>query len=880
MKWIDTALLSRDGLSEAWHNFCVRQNRDRPQRVGMQLRILAALTTLLVLVLSSRSTFAAVDIQGAQDPVLVAMTVEQPLTTLQPHAASNAALRRQTTAAVLDVAKRAPGRMITIDVRRSPLRFARLSDDVRASIETRHGRSAAQWYEQSMAELLTSVVRDVKRSRRDLRLSVLGLPIEARNADALRANTRYAALLSELDALVSAKQLIIARTANEAAMAESALPEAMRYSNGRPVFYRANNTWRMATPSSGSDPSSHTDHTAQDGMELQAIDVLRDNPDVAALLRDHGIDLDQDPDADAEQSRSGSHDALMQLLADWGQTDSPWDLNEDGTVDIFDLQILLRDWQQYDDQPTTGVARFVYVPDQYTLGSGMNIDVQLLDDAPADPNVVFQVWSNETNSIEAAYPDFDAPFAYPASALDQVTPGMGEIQALIRNADDDVVLLLAEAVEFVPDPWGGDADPDDPDDDPNGDDDEDNPPDDDPGDDDPSDDPNDDPGDDPQDDPGDDPQDDPGDDPNDDPDQPDADEPWTDPLADLDPELVAHLQDVTLPTQPDLDNPQQITVSSVNDIPHPIGNNRIITIVGVVEIDNPEDGFIFNLGASDVVVRFEDGAQLRYTGGRSHRGLFQFRSTAARIRIENPVIVGPTGTMDTCHAFATMLGDGTCSDITIVGGDISGIRYTVQGEGGCERFLITGVHAHDNREYFVWGSNGLVDATICHNIIDGVVQEHGIRLAPGVDRVNIVSNDIRIRQEGLLKRTIWIPGAHNVSIIDNHTRDGRITIGPDPTANEPGPQHVILAGNRIEHERNNLAIELFSGARDVLVSLNEVTTPHSNWMQVGTQDPFDRPFENIHWTEDNIANGIERHGYDGVRVSPGFAGDPTIGPIQ
>ncbi|MHC4304467.1 MAG: hypothetical protein ACYSW2_08220 [Planctomycetota bacterium] len=38
---------------------------------------------------------------------------------------------------------------------------------------------------------------------------------------------------------------------------------------------------------------------------------------------------------------SGNKTPLEQLLADWGKTDSPWDLNDDGTVDIRDFLKLL-----------------------------------------------------------------------------------------------------------------------------------------------------------------------------------------------------------------------------------------------------------------------------------------------------------------------------------------------------------------------------------------------------------------------------------------------------------------------------------------------------------------------------------------------------------
>lgn len=806
-----------------------------------KLRVLVALIALLMMVMAARSASAEPQLAESRDPVVIAVPLTDPIPQLDPATDANQALRRATVEQVNRAARSTPGELIVVDLRRATLRFDRLSSDGQARLTTVYGHDAAQWYESAAAELLRSIVTASRAANPDIRLSVPGLPIEGRSAVVEPTNRRYSTLLDELDSLVSDKRLNLSSEAlNDPAVIQRKLPFTFAARDGRPMYVQINNQWHVYSPQSIQSDGPPTKHTAQDAVLDGAMQTLAAHPDLQSLLREHGIDPDALPRAD--DGRSYDQQALTELLADWGRADSPWDLNGDGIVNVFDLLILLREWDPADDEPQGAIARFVGLGSQYFIGSGENVRVEMLGGAPDQPNVVFQTWSDVTNSIEAVYEDRQPPFVYPSGALDQVTPGSAEVQALIRDAQDHVVLRLTARVEFIGEaPGGGD---------PSGDDD---------------DEPDDDPDDEPE--PDDDPQDDPSD-------------PWNGLFDSLDPALLEHLRPIELPADPELIDPIEITVRSAGDIPHAIGSNRIITVDGVIELSDPNDGFIFNEGASDVIVRFASGAMIRYTGGESSRAIFQFRSTCARIRIEDAVIVGRVGTSATCHGFATMLGDGTCSDIAIIGGDVSGVRYAFQGEGGCERLLIRGVNARHNWEYFVWGSNHFVDATICHNIVDGVEAQHGIRLAPGVNGVNIVGNDIRIGTPGLLKRTIWIPGADNVSILGNRTRDGRITIGPNPAFNEPGPNGVILAGNSIEHDRNNLAIELFSGARNVLVSANTVTTPHSNWMQCGTADTFHRPFENIHWTEDNVVNTIERHGFDGVRVSPEYVGRPDIGPVD
>jgi hypothetical protein len=105
------------------------------------------------------------------------------------------------------------------------------------------------------------------------------------------------------------------------------------------------------------------------------------------------------------------------------------------------------------------VARFDDPDDPYVLGSGRSIGLELMEEAPEHPSVVFQVWSDGTSAVEAAYPDYQAPFVYPSAVLEQVPPGTGELQAIVRDAEQEVVATITRPMSFVPRPvpdtWAG-----------------------------------------------------------------------------------------------------------------------------------------------------------------------------------------------------------------------------------------------------------------------------------------------------------------------------------------------------------------------------------------------------------------------------------------
>jgi len=151
---------------------------------------------------------------------------------------------------------------------------------------------------------------------------------------------------------------------------------------------------------------------------------------------------------------------MQQLTAAWGQSQSPWDLNHDGTVNVTDLLMLISNWSVYAQGSTSGggattttptgpLAQWVSAPAEYQIGSGAKIVLQPTSSFPSGGSVVFQTWSDAANAVQGAYTDQGAPYEYPASALDQVSPGGAEIQALVRSASGQNLATIRANVAFL-----------------------------------------------------------------------------------------------------------------------------------------------------------------------------------------------------------------------------------------------------------------------------------------------------------------------------------------------------------------------------------------------------------------------------------------------
>jgi PKD repeat protein len=210
-------------------------------------------------------------------------------------------------------------------------------------------------------------------------------------------------------------------------MARNTLPKSFAHANGRAVFFKSNNGWRLAVATEGPRATNATG-----GLTL----------------------MTNQPQTITGGEGTTTPSPMELLIADWGQTESIWDLNGDGTVNVTDLLMLIGDWEQYYQGATGGsnqdpIAQWSNPPVEYVIGSGADVTLQMLSGAPAGVHVVFQTWSDVAEAIEGVHQDFEAPFVYPASALGQVTPGGGEIQALVRTSSNQILATIRANVAFV-----------------------------------------------------------------------------------------------------------------------------------------------------------------------------------------------------------------------------------------------------------------------------------------------------------------------------------------------------------------------------------------------------------------------------------------------
>jgi len=399
-------------------------------------------------------------------------------------------------------------RVIAIRFRDIAVSYSNLRSAQKTVVKRLAGRDAdaAAWYETRVASFLDQTVRFARKGHNDLTVSVIGLPVESRQSAsaAVASNARFSGVIEELGAFVSTRRLILSgSTVNELSTLRNSLPEAFRLAGGRQIVFRTNNYWRSVTTSapiaSLPSPSTSTPEAAPD------------QPDTS--------DGQQQPQLPADLqsllASTGGVGPLADLLGDWGSTNSPSDyVNSstflppgDGVVDGADLAYLLNHWEEFypdqeqpgdggedptppDDDPTPPddggnddpqpappgeVGAFMTAGAQYVIGSGISLPFSLSPDATNVDNVVFQVWSFVTHSIEAPAPDYSAPFVYPAAALANVTPGPAQIQAVVRTSTDELIAVITQDVTFVsgsgdpnPSDGGGDGggDPTPPDDDP------------------------------------------------------------------------------------------------------------------------------------------------------------------------------------------------------------------------------------------------------------------------------------------------------------------------------------------------------------------------------------------------------------------------------
>lgn len=407
----------------------------RRRSVGRRIaRTLGAMTLLAGVLIASAPAMGQA-VHNSANPVVVKVELGNVRRSLAGTEAQRQQFLDEMAARVQAAMTSSPNRLITLKLDDHPLTYDQLTPSQRKIVDAAAGNASGRaWYEREVARTLSTLIDRARTGGGSGAVSVYGLPIEPgrlSRADAQRANIRYAQVVDKLDAFMYPRVILASNQNKIVTSLKQSAPESFRLSNDRPIVFRANNTWKVNVPSNGSVPVF--------SMENAPGGVLP--PEALAMPFSQALQL---------------------LLAAWGQPSAQWDFNGDGTVGPADLAMLLGNPNGQD----VPIAVFTNLNGPYTIGSGVDISLMMLPGSPVNGNVVFQVWSDVTQTVQAAYHDTSAPFSYPASMLDTVTPGSAWVQALVRDSSDTIIDTISQQAMFIgtppsnpPTPPPGDPEP-------------------------------------------------------------------------------------------------------------------------------------------------------------------------------------------------------------------------------------------------------------------------------------------------------------------------------------------------------------------------------------------------------------------------------------
>jgi len=360
---------------------------------------------LLMSLWASSAAIGEITVAGARDPVSVELRVGSIKHALDYSSSRSKTVRARMARQVSATCAAHPDRLVVLRFKDLPLRYEGLSGSSRKAVKRAAGEKTsesrsklADWYERRAARFVGDVVRRAKDGGG--LISVAGLPFEDGKGrkgwlDAGRLNRRYAGVIRQLDAFVASRSFILADNASNVSTVRTGLPRAAALSESRPIFFRANGRWWRLTESA--------DRSA-----------------------DAGNDAAEKPSGDTEAASAGAT--------------KPRDDQSAPSVSAENGEQRLRGSVQ---------ARWVDPPDEYVLGSSVDVLLRVRGSSKDGVNVVFQVWSQASASIEAPYADSSVPFKYPGAALDTVAPGAGELQAVVRDGSNRVVQVVRHHVVFL-----------------------------------------------------------------------------------------------------------------------------------------------------------------------------------------------------------------------------------------------------------------------------------------------------------------------------------------------------------------------------------------------------------------------------------------------
>jgi hypothetical protein len=421
----------------------------------MRLGVMA----LVAGVLASSPAAAADGVKRTQPPVYHDVQTPPLSQWLAPDAPQRAAIEAGLTQQLVQAAQANRGRVIALRCTGLKLRYEQLSaSDQQYVVQLTGNESLAERaYETGVSALLADVMTSVHQQAPSARVTLVGIPLEPGQvgADAVLTNVNYTPLIASIKAIVPTGSLVISGRRDPGALLRKHMPESYRYANGRTILVQANGAWYECTGKADMPATVDTvsDPTNQAPQQLQESAV----------------------------ESTDAYDPLEELQAAWGSTDSVWDLDGNGVVGIHDMFEVLQNWDDYadpnwhggneepveepveepgeepteepteEDPPVTEPSgAFSTNPTEYQQGSGQALEFTIEGGTPSEFNVVFQTWSHTAQAIEGAYPDYSPPFHYPGAALDDVSAGTGEVQALIRNNENQVIATVVMQLDFMP----------------------------------------------------------------------------------------------------------------------------------------------------------------------------------------------------------------------------------------------------------------------------------------------------------------------------------------------------------------------------------------------------------------------------------------------
>ena len=210
-------------------------------------RVVACIIGAFALLLTHGTTSSGQQIRIVQEPVLVDLSTPDPLVVAGRDGEALAELIADLSDQIVTAAEMNPSRLLSLRFPDLPFDYERLSSATQAEMSTALGSldSPVARYEKVVSEFVVEVLREARNDGVHA-LSVTGLPLEHVNGGVADAatNANYIAVIDALDAFLTTRAFILSESTDELEMLQSAMPQTFSLNEKRPIFYRANRTWR------------------------------------------------------------------------------------------------------------------------------------------------------------------------------------------------------------------------------------------------------------------------------------------------------------------------------------------------------------------------------------------------------------------------------------------------------------------------------------------------------------------------------------------------------------------------------------------------------------------------------------------------------------